>query len=360
MCGIAGFTVKRPERVTHAQMELLADNLLLGIENRGRDATGLVALSTSTPPVWQKASCDATSFIGHRRSLPSDTVTVILHTRYATQGLAAFPENNHPIRRGSFYIVHNGHLWNDKELFRTTKRKRVGQVDSEAIAAVLADAGELDQLATVVMPQLEGAAAVAAVDERHPGTLAIARGESSPLYYAESKSLVLFASTPEAITGAHKLAIGQSPATKWIDEGHAILWSPGAKPKRETFSVGFSFRADWFTHPEPPKPLAPIAAAGDGWKPSADGWTREPLSTRAQKMIDAAAGSYVGNTHDSTTWVECGMCAQYVDPAEAVTAETGYLNWVMHPKCADDYDDAMLALWERQQAGEGVKASENR
>ncbi len=93
---------------------------------------------------WHKASTDAKGFRPFRRRLPADADVVIAHTRWATQGSPAFPENNHPVKRGPMFVTHNGVIYNDRSVFSLTKRTPYGQVDSEAIAALLSAYGTLD------------------------------------------------------------------------------------------------------------------------------------------------------------------------------------------------------------------------
>src|SRR6187551_715229 len=144
MCGIAGIHVFDSETLPKwTKIENAIDSLFSAIDHRGGDATGIVAINDNGDMVWQKASCNAFEFYKERKSVPAGVRSILLHTRMATQGSAAFPENNHPVRRGGVYVVHNGHIWNDDEVFRKTNRERYGQVDSEAIAAVIAQYGIL-------------------------------------------------------------------------------------------------------------------------------------------------------------------------------------------------------------------------
>lgn len=206
MCGIAGIYLRDPS--FRVDLEALFDTLAVAIEPRGDDATGYVALAEDGAGEWQKAACAASTFSLYRRGLPKGTRAALIHTRFATQGLPAFMENNHPIKRGSFYIVHNGHVHNDDDMFVKSERNRFGQVDSEAIAARLSSLGELSLLSDV-MAEIEGDAAVAALDERDPTRLVVARGSYSPLWVYDGRRIVLFASTKEAIEKAHKRHIGK-------------------------------------------------------------------------------------------------------------------------------------------------------
>ena len=223
MCGIAGFYLRDPN--FKIDREALLDSLLSSIDHRGKDATGFVAIGEDGDNEWQKASCDAETFIKYRRAVPETARVVLGHTRWATQGLPEFMENNHPIKRGPYYIIHNGHVSNDDELFKNAKRLAFGYVDSEAIAARLASMEDIARL-NEVMEEIKGAAAVAAVDERDPASLVLARGSSSPLWVYNGRVIVIFASTKEAVTKAHKEQIGHISNRRLFEmnEGDQILW----------------------------------------------------------------------------------------------------------------------------------------
>lgn len=224
MCGIAGIHVFNPNHdLRWSKFETAVDHLLSAIDHRGGDATGIVAVSDEET-VWQKASCGAFDFYRERKNLPWGFRNVLLHTRMATQGSAAFPENNHPVRRGSVYIVHNGHIWNDYEVFKNkVKLDRYGQVDSEAIAAMISKYGIMRT--HEAMEELSGAAAIGAVDESNPGLMVLARGASSPLMFYRNEHIAVFGSTKEAVKRAWKSLYGTGPKDKKIEdvaEGIAI------------------------------------------------------------------------------------------------------------------------------------------
>lgn len=232
MCGIAGFIVKDPS--SSIDREKLLDALLLGIDDRGGDATGFVARNREGLLEWHKASCDARDFIPYRRPVPVYADVVIAHTRWATQGSPAFPENNHPIKRGPIFVTHNGVIFNDRELFRETARVPYGQVDSEAIAALLADVGTLDKKVGPRLGDIDGSAAIVALDERD-GTVLLARISSSPLYVLGTRRIIIWASTAKACEQAHKKVIGSLGRARAMAmaEGDAIVYRDG---KGSTFS----------------------------------------------------------------------------------------------------------------------------
>lgn len=277
MCGIAGFYLKDSTfKVNH---ERLIDEMLLEIEHRGGDACGLVAIGPEGLLAWEKAAVDVKDFIRYRHAVPEGATVVLLHTRYATQGPAGFMENNHPLNRGPFYVIHNGHVWNDDQLFKLAERKRYGDVDSEAIAALLAKEGDLVGLGRVIS-EIVGDAAVAAVDERDGGRLALARGSGSPLYVYDGKRIVMFGSTAESISFPHKQVIGKvsDRKIKHLEEGTFMSWGgtkaflkkslilPTYVPVRTTKT--------YYNAPVPTKMKKPIgqtsAFKDKGWDPEPD------------------------------------------------------------------------------------------
>ena len=145
-------------------------------------------------------------------------------------------ENNHPLKRGSFFAIHNGHVSNDHKLFELAGRERYGQVDSEAVPARLASLGKLAALSTV-MEEIEGGAAIAAVDEKHPKDLALARGYQSPLFVLRTKKIVLFGSTRDTVVECYEKHVGKLPRRVEIEQvkqGTLLHWKDG-KLKRSTF-----------------------------------------------------------------------------------------------------------------------------
>src|SRR4029077_17699174 len=140
----------------------------------------------------------------------------LAHTRWATQGLAAFMENNHPIRRGPFYVIHNGHVSNDRELFKLAGREPFAQVDTEAIPAIIAHLGSLSRVGEA-MELIEGAAAIAVVEEKAPGELVLARGYSSPLNVLVTDEVGLWGRHARSVRMAYKKHIGKLPRRRKIE-----------------------------------------------------------------------------------------------------------------------------------------------
>lgn len=302
MCGIAG--VYLLDGSLKVNLDSMLDTLLDEIEHRGGDATGFVALSDEGVVEWQKASCDARDFAKGRRRVPEGTRTILAHTRWATQGLPAFMENNHPLKRGSFYAIHNGHVSNDHKLFELAGRERFGQVDSEAVPARLASLGKLAAL-PIVMEEIQGSAAIAAVDESNPKDLALARGYQSPLFVLRTKKIVLFGSTRDTVKVAYEKHVGKLPKRAKIEaipQGTMLLFRDGTL-KRSTFK-----------HYDPPKVSYKLPSVVLPWK-DIDGSPKE-ISQFAR-----------WDTVDDEDWTTCDSCGvekswksfEYVEEADGFT-----------------------------------------
>ena len=100
MCGIAGIYVRNLGRISHVDLSQVSREMLFAIDSRGGDACGYVAVDLNGMFQEQKAACSALTFEAEMRPMPTNMRTLMLHTRFATQGKAAFPENNHPVRSG--------------------------------------------------------------------------------------------------------------------------------------------------------------------------------------------------------------------------------------------------------------------
>lgn len=177
--------------------------MLLGIENRGTDSTG-VATIRGNGDIWiEKAELNATEFIKVRTGLDKKIKTILLHTRYATQGHQSNLLNNHPVDYNNCVIVHNGHIRNDSELFFDADLERNAEVDSEIIAALFDKHGI--EKAHLALQELDGGFAVAAIDQRKPTALVLAKGKSSPLVYYKNDNFIVWASDSATILDTFNL-----------------------------------------------------------------------------------------------------------------------------------------------------------
>lgn len=234
MCGICGFSLGSSERVDAAT---IAGMLLVGIEERGRHATG-AAWDNGDGQVWvSKAPMPASKFVGTiEKSIPADTRTFIGHTRWATQGSPENNDNNHPIDVNGIVGIHNGCIYNDDTLFeRIGKEKRIAEVDSEAIFAYILHS---NLPITQALAEVKGSAAVAWMDTEDPDTIHLARISSSPLIVAMTEAGSLFFASTRACLNevADWMKIEYSSITE-IPEGTYFTVRHGEILSMKTFTT---------------------------------------------------------------------------------------------------------------------------
>jgi asparagine synthetase B (glutamine-hydrolysing) len=201
MCGIAGIKRFGPEPIREEQLRFL----LCSLEHRGADATGIALVNPGDPEIHvHKSDMAASQYVTSRafekfleQYLKEDTETVLLHTRFATQGAPKFNANNHPLYCGTSAVVHNGCISNDDYLFRELKLKREAETDSDIIRAIV-DKWGIEKKAFNTLTRMSGSCAAAAVSQDAPGKLLLLRS-GSPLVLAATQHQLLWASRKESL-----------------------------------------------------------------------------------------------------------------------------------------------------------------
>ncbi len=235
MCGIAGYCLA-PKHYASVSVADLAGQMLYDIEHRGTDATGCAWINPrSGKRVIRKAPISASKFVPNAgTNLCAGATTAILHTRFATQGSPENQSNNHPIPRGKIVLTHNGHISNDKELFKQLGVPRVAQVDSEAVAALIAFSKDKPWQA---LTEVYGTAALAWITANDPRNLHLARLNSSPLWIAQSNTGSLFyGSTKETVENACVMTDSDLDWLHEASEGEYFQVRDGRIIKYETFT----------------------------------------------------------------------------------------------------------------------------
>ncbi len=176
MCGIVGAVAARPVQ------SILIEGLKR-LEYRGYDSAGLAQL-INDQIVCARAQGKVSEL--ERQLSDSDAQLGIAHTRWATHGVPSV-DNAHPHCSGQFAVVHNGIIENHAELKASLEASGYvfrSQTDTEAVAHLLAkeslEADSFDQTVHRVIDQLEGAFALAIMDQMSPDTIWVAR-QGSPL-----------------------------------------------------------------------------------------------------------------------------------------------------------------------------------
>jgi hypothetical protein len=205
MCGIAGIH-RRNDSENAGDLARMSAALLRAIENRGRDATGVLCQFDDGDMWLRRDVVPAKKFIKKGRTFARRSRTTLLHTRWATKGSPWDVKNAHPLMDAdeNVFVVHNGCLFNDDEVFQAFDLRRVSDTDTEAIPALINHVGW--DKAGDALALIDGSMAIAAVHRDHPGDLLLARSDSSPLYYVVTRNLVVWASTEWAIQDGFKAA----------------------------------------------------------------------------------------------------------------------------------------------------------
>lgn len=179
MCGIGGIYNTNTNKGIENK---LIDELFIAIESRGKHACGAS---------WTWQNSDAHIQVFKQPTAASTLVNqqfsklrvgelinyILLHTRYATKGSKYNNHNNHPIVSGNIVMTHNGWLTNDEELWDSIMIERKGEVDSEALCALIHEQGVEKAYALI-----NGPAAIAWVDVDRPKQVNLLTNGQNPLH----------------------------------------------------------------------------------------------------------------------------------------------------------------------------------
>ena len=197
MCGIMGWycfgnTLPDKNKIT---------NMFSLLESRGRDASGFAFIKDNNLIVHKDAvrSSELVKTDDWKELvLPS---SMIMHTRMKTQGSEKNNANNHPLfSKNGIAIVHNGIIYNDKEIFG--KKQRDAEVDSESILHLLSMKMKGDRIKHL-FEKVEGSFAVAMIDKNNPKRLVLVKKENPiDLYYDSKDDILYFCSEREIMQEA--------------------------------------------------------------------------------------------------------------------------------------------------------------
>lgn len=200
MCGICGYIA--PDKKTAIIAKSHMTDLLLASQTRGAHATG-IAFVDKGKIKYVKAPLEAEEFVKTKEYLQhiKDYTPEIMigHTRFKTQGDPANNDNNHPVFAGNLALVHNGSIWNDNRIFEEFALKRKGEVDSEAIVALIAHfkkkAATTREAIVKAADELTGGMACALINAKNSRELHLfARTNPIVLAYEKDTGIIYFAS----------------------------------------------------------------------------------------------------------------------------------------------------------------------
>jgi glucosamine--fructose-6-phosphate aminotransferase (isomerizing) len=196
MCGIIGYIGKEPA------VPILIDGLKK-LEYRGYDSSGVAVLQDGRIVV-RRAVGKLQNLETLLRSETLNGRIGIGHVRWATHGRPS-EENAHPHRAGRIVVVHNGIIENYMALKQElTAKGRVfhSETDTEVIAhlidRIVQEGMSLDDAVREAARHLEGAYAIAVIDEQNPDIVVGAR-KGSPLVVGLGQGEFFLASDIPAI-----------------------------------------------------------------------------------------------------------------------------------------------------------------
>jgi len=183
MCGIFGVISGRDINKNHLRI------LALHSRRRGRDSSGLVYYDNNGYKIV-RADYDVMQLL--KKENWSGSNVVMGHSRLITNGLL----DNQPVVRDGIFVIHNGIIVNEQEIWESLNIQRHFQIDSEAIIAIvtkyLDEGGELMELPEQILSICEGTVAAALAIPRLGKVLLFSNNGS--LYVGKHKSDTYFAS----------------------------------------------------------------------------------------------------------------------------------------------------------------------
>lgn len=253
MCGLISVLLA-PKRRDDWERDRIWDiftEALVQNEQRGRDATGVgLVQPDGTRRVW-KLPLPAHQFVetndyrrDARRAFDEDTVCLLGHTRRPTKGKVGNSRNNHPLTTPHIIGIHNGQISNDDLLFGAYRLPRTGEVDSEAIFALLETIPEevggeqYHQLVQEKVDLLSGKLTTVSIDIRRPGEmLVLKRDMPFSMHYNPDFRAMFFSSRYVFL----RKAFGRSVLTEAIESKRAYIFHTERFPdEEERYSCSFS------------------------------------------------------------------------------------------------------------------------
>jgi glucosamine--fructose-6-phosphate aminotransferase (isomerizing) len=236
MCGIIGYIGKEPA------VPILIEGLKK-LEYRGYDSAGVAVLQNSKIELRRAVGKLQNLETVLRNETLNGTIGVG-HVRWATHGRPS-EENAHPHQAGSVVVVHNGIIENyvalKKELIaqgRTFQSETDTEVIAHLIDTIVARGTSLEHAVREAARHLEGAYAIAVIDERTPDVMIGAR-KGSPLVVGLGLGEFFIASDIPAILHRTRdvLFLNDDEMAILTEEGVRITDLKGAELAREITRV---------------------------------------------------------------------------------------------------------------------------
>jgi hypothetical protein len=189
MCGIFGIIAQKNIKKTDLKL------LVKHSQQRGKDSSGLIFMKEN-----QYQICRADYNIDKllKNIQPFNSSIVLGHSRLITNGLA----DNQPVIRDNVFVLHNGIVVNDEEIWKTLTVERKHQIDSEILVAItiehLKNGKPITDLADVIFKCCKGMVSCALIIQDIGKMLLISNNGS--LYVGLKNEATYFASENFVLT----------------------------------------------------------------------------------------------------------------------------------------------------------------
>lgn len=195
MCGIfglAGYNSTLSEKL----FKKVLSKLFLLSESRGKEASGFANIFSESIEIFKspfpaKVLVES-SFFSQYFASTEKSQSIIGHSRLVTDGYEHDNDNNQPVIRDGYVLVHNGIVINHKQLWNEEKYgKKQTDLDTEIIPAFLKECRDkglnIAQSLSMLFKSLDGMTSVAITDDSSD-SLVLATNNGSLYYAYDSKS----------------------------------------------------------------------------------------------------------------------------------------------------------------------------
>jgi glutamine---fructose-6-phosphate transaminase (isomerizing) len=145
MCGIFGVITKKTEEIDNISIQNQIETLFKSSEARGKDASGIALLTNEEIKIF-KAPITASKLIKQKNYQKiisqladnNEYICIIGHTRLATNGWQKNNDNNQPVLKNGYIVVHNGIITNENNIYKKfPELKKDYEIDTEVFILLL-------------------------------------------------------------------------------------------------------------------------------------------------------------------------------------------------------------------------------
>jgi len=236
MCGILGVITRDNSEINIHSIRAIINSLFRLSESRGKEAAGLAIKSPKELTVF-KAPLSSSEMIRSpeyknmvKKQIVKNPITIIGHSRLATNGLQTLNENNQPVIKDGIVGVHNGIITNVKNISEKFAIEKKYDIDTEILLSLVGyfekNGKSLIESTKSAFKEIEGTASIAFLFNNYPHLLLATNNGS--LYFCQNKERGLFVFASEKyilkkIINKRTKKIFDNKEILQISPGHGLL-----------------------------------------------------------------------------------------------------------------------------------------